>query len=93
MDRRWEQRRAQASARRADPTASVVIKREPPPSAANELTTELPSSEHVLDDLRELEQSSSPQPFLSNTTRAMLVVVLVGNAALLALLYANGFLG
>lgn len=91
MDRRWEERRAQASARRADPTASIVIRREPPPSAASELTTELPSSQHVLEDLQQLEKSGSS--FLGNTTRAMLVVVLVGNAALLALLYANGFLG
>ena len=97
MDRRWEERRAQASARRADPTASVVIKREqlPQPSAAGELTTELPAAEHVLDDLQQLEQSGNVRApsFLRNTPRAMLVVVLVGNAALLALLYANGFLG
>lgn len=95
MDRRWEERRAQASARRADPTASVVIRREPPPSAANELTAELPSTEHVLDDLQQLERSTAAHggSFLSNTPRAMLVVVLVSNTVLLALLYANGFLG
>lgn len=92
MDRRWGERRAQASARR-DPTASIVFKREPPapPSAA----AELPSKQSVLADLQQLEQSGSAHSssYLSNTTRAMWMVVVVGNTVLLALLYANGFLG
>jgi uncharacterized protein (DUF2267 family) len=96
MDRRWEQRRAQASARRADETVSAVIRREPPPSAASELTAELPSTPHLLDDLQQLEHGTAARggtSFLRNTRRAMLLVVLVSNSVLFALLYANGFLG
>lgn len=130
MDRRWEERCAQAQ-RRADPTVSVVLKRErpaPQPPAAIEPASELPSAEHVLADLQQLDHITAansgdevtrskrggkpknvaaapensppsrlhvnPSPsFLSNTPRAMLVVVLVSNSVLFALLYAAGFLG
>lgn len=105
MDRRWEERRAQA-ARRTDPTVSVVLKRERavPPSAAPaivaEPTSELPSAEHVLADLQQLEHITAANggieqapSFLRNTPRAMLVVVLVANSVLITLLYAAGFLG
>lgn len=109
MDRRWEQRRAAASARWAEVTSSHVLERadgsgvQPTGLAA----APVPPSPELLEDMRQLELKDQSQSFASfaiaphgvgptwlrDTQRAMLLVAAVSCCTLLALLYFGGFLG
>jgi hypothetical protein len=110
MDERWEQRRAAANARWAEVTQSVVLERAEDSGVqqtARPLTSEAPSAELVLADMRQLELNDASKSFASypltphsrgphwlrDTPRALLLVAALSCSTLLALLYFGGFLG
>jgi hypothetical protein len=105
MDRRWEQRRAAASARWAELTASHVLERADVSGVQPTGLADAPipaSAELLLEDMRRLElkdQSYAIAPhaagptWLRDTQRALLLVAAISCSLLLALLYFGGFVG
>jgi hypothetical protein len=114
MDERWEQRRAAVNARWAEMTQSVVIERaddsgvQATDTSARPDTSEAPSAELLLADMRQLELKDESHNriaqhpltphgrgplWLRDTQRALLIVAALSCSTLLALLYFGGFLG